>query len=308
MPRLPKGYGFRARVGHGVPARGHAYQRSGRRNFTNRGYRCAKAERLLRVLRLAALQQTPVQAGHDRHLRWHSRRSIRLQAAGCDLRIARACLGSPGSGAAQAPEHAALAIAVVALHLPVDIIQLAIRSDSGVGESRLEVAMMRDCRSKRTPERRYQPGCQTGWLVCRLMIYPLNKGSLPVCNRDVRNYERRYHECNSSSAYGMAIVGGSIDEQCNAPRTSAADNDVIRRLRHVDQRSRQLLRSLCTNPCRCRRAPSRRQGVLGMLGTSEYRALLGPLPVVSRYLRTLTRRDIRAFRDGGRQPTDQSLL
>src|SRR5450755_79363 len=142
MPRLPTGYGFRARVGHGVPARGHAHQRPGRRNFTNRRYRCAKAERLLRVLRLAALQQTAVQAGHDRHLCWHARRSIRLQAAGRDLRIARAFLGSSGSGAAQAPEHAALAIAVAALHLPVDIIQLAIRSDSGVGESRLEVAMI----------------------------------------------------------------------------------------------------------------------------------------------------------------------
>src|SRR5713226_9008144 len=68
-----KGYGLRARVGHGVPARGHAYHRPGRRNFTNRRYWRAKAERLLQVLRLAALQQTPVQAGHDRHLRWHSR-------------------------------------------------------------------------------------------------------------------------------------------------------------------------------------------------------------------------------------------
>src|ERR1700675_1321391 len=80
------------------------------RDIADSGLRRTETERILRVLRLAALQQAAIQAGHARRLCRHARRSLRLQARVGDVRIPRARLGSSGSGAAQTPEHAAVKI------------------------------------------------------------------------------------------------------------------------------------------------------------------------------------------------------
>src|SRR5690242_12021825 len=100
----------------------------------------------------------------------------------------------------------------------------------------------------------------------------------------------------------------SVNESRSAPNTIATDVDILRRVRHVDQRPGKLLQRIRAHSCRCRRAWRRRDSVLGTLGTPEHRPLLGTVSNVSRDLRALARGNIRAFPPRRRGAPDQPLF
>src|SRR5579871_3509419 len=68
------------------------------------------------------------------------------------------------------------------------------------------------------------------------------------------------------------------------PRTLATEIDVVRCVRHADQRARQLVWRIRADSRCDERSPCRRQGVLGSLGAPQYRALLAAIPDIPRDL------------------------
>src|ERR1700722_9247773 len=128
-------------------------------------------------------------------------------------------------------------------------------------------------------------------------LSPITRQTLPTLRSSIR-FAARNDDTGENS----------IDGKQTKPCAAATEADVVRRLRHADQRPRQLLWRVRAYPGRLRRAWRGCESVLGALGASQYRALLGDLPVVPRHLRIVARRNVRAFRGAWRQQENRILL